>query len=99
MTDAKIGNLTQQGSGNISLAVKKQVSDKLSFGVGFNNILDTSHQMVSSSGEGFNRTLYSPNLWTRSVNLYVRYNFQAGKMFRAKSVESGAAEEKGRMGN
>lgn len=99
VTDAKIGNLTQQGSGNISLAVKKQVNDKLSFGVGFNNILNTSHQRVCSSGEGFNRTLYSPNLWTRSVNLYVRYNFQAGKMFRAKSVESGAAEEKGRMGN
>lgn len=98
-TDAKIGNLTQEGSGNISLAVRKQVGDKFSFGVGFNNILDTSHQRVSSSGEGFNRTLYSPNLWTRSVNLYVRYNFQAGKMFRAKSVESGAAEEKGRMGN
>ena len=98
-TDAKIGNLTQEGSGNISLAVRKQVGDKLSFGVGFNNILDTSHQRVSSSGEGFNRTLHSPNLWTRSVNLYVRYNFQAGKMFRAKSVESGASEEKGRMGN
>ncbi|MBP3440966.1 MAG: TonB-dependent receptor family protein [Tidjanibacter sp.] len=99
VTDAKIGNLTQQGQGNISLAVKKQVGDKLSFGVGFNHILDTSHQRVFSSGEGFSRTLYSPNLWTRSVNLYVRYNFQAGKMFRAKSVESGAAEEKGRMGN
>jgi hypothetical protein len=98
-TDAKIGNLTQEGSGNISLAVRKQVGNKLSFGVGFNNILNTSHQRVSSSGEGFSRTLYSPNLWTRSVNLYVRYNFQAGKMFRAKSVESGAAEEKGRMGN
>lgn len=99
VTDAKIGNLTQQGQGNISLAVKKQVGDNLSLGVGFNHILDTSHQRVASSGEGFSRTLYSPNLWTRSVNVYVRYNFQAGKMFRAKSVESGAAEEKGRMGN
>lgn len=100
MTDAKIGNLTQKGSGNISLAIKRQCfNNKVTFGVGFNNILDTSHQRVSSSGEGFNRTLYSPHLWTRSLNLYVRYNFQAGKMFRAKNVESGAAEEKGRMGN
>lgn len=99
MTDAHIGNLTQEGSGNISLAIKKQLlGDKLTLSLGLNNLLDTSDQVVHSSGEGFSRTLYSPNLWLRSINISIRYNFQSGKMFRARSVESGAQDEKSRMG-
>lgn len=100
MTDAHIGNLTQKGTGNISLAVKKQLlGDKLTLNIGLNNILPTSNQDVFSEGEGFSRTLYSPNLWMRSINIGIRYNFQSGKMFRARSVESGASDEKSRMGN
>lgn len=99
MTDAHIGNLTQKGSGNISLAVKKQLlGDKLTLNIGLNHLLPTSDQEVYSSGEGFTRSLYSPNLWFRSVNIGIRYNFQSGKMFRARSVESGAQDEKSRMG-
>lgn len=98
ITDAKVGNLTQKGAGNISLAVKKQLLDgNLTIALGLNNILSTSDQRVSSSGAGFTRSYFQPNLWRRSVNLVVRYNFQSGKMFRAKSVESGAADEKSRM--
>lgn len=100
MTDAHIGNLTQEGSGNISLAIKKQLlGDKLTLSLGLNNLLNTSDQVVHSSGNGFSRTLYSPNLWLRSINIGIRYNFQSGKMFRARSVESGAQDEKSRMGN
>ena len=98
MTDAKIGNLTQKGAGNISVAVKKQLLDgNLTIALGLNNILNTSDQTVSSSGAGFSRSYFQPNLWRRSINLVLRYNFQSGKMFRAKSVESGAADEKSRM--
>lgn len=97
MSDAQIGNLTQKGNGNISLAVRKQCLDnKVTISLGVNNLFDAP-QLVISSGEGFSRSHIEPNFWTRSINLSIRYNFQAGKMFRAKSVESGAAEEKGRM--
>lgn len=100
MTDAHIGNLTQKGAGNISLAIKKQCLDnKLTLTLGLNNILPTSDQNVHSSGEGFTRTLYSPNLWMRSINIGIRYNFQSGKMFRAREVESGASDEQNRMGS
>ena len=100
MTDAKIGNLQQEGTGNISLSLNKRLlEDKLSLSLSLNNILNTSDQVVHSSGEGFHKTLYSPSLWKRSINLSIRYNFQSGKMFRAKSVESGAADEKSRIGN
>lgn len=100
MTDAHIGNLTQEGSGNISLAIKKQcLDDKLTLTLGFNNLLDTSDQVVNSADTGFSKRLYSPNLWMRSINIGIRYNFQSGKMFRARSVESGAADEKSRMGS
>lgn len=99
MTDAKVGNLTQKGSGNISLSLKKMALDnKLTLTLGVNNLLPTSDQVVHSSGEGFTKTLYSPNLWLRSINIGIRYNFQSGKMFRARSVESGASDEKSRMG-
>lgn len=99
MTDAKVGNLTQEGTGNISLALKKQLlGDKLTITLGVNNLLNTSNQTVHSSGEGFHKTLYSPNVWMRSLTVGIRYNFQSGKMFRARSVESGAADEKSRMG-
>lgn len=99
MTDAKIGNLQQEGTSNINLSLNKRfLEDRLSLGLSFNNLLDTSDQTVNASGEGFHKRLYSPNLWKRSINFSIRYNFQSGKMFRAKSVESGAADEKSRMG-
>lgn len=100
MTDAKIGNLQQEGTSNINLSLNKRfLEDRLSLGLSFNNLLDTSDQTVNASGEGFHKRLYSPNLWKRSISLSIRYNFQSGKMFRAKSVESGASDEKSRIGN
>lgn len=97
MTDAHIGNLTQKGNGNISLSVRKQLlEDKMTISVGVNNLFD-SHERVVSTGEGFISRHNEPNFWTRSINLSIRYNFQAGKMFRIRSVESGADDEKGRM--
>lgn len=100
MSDAKIGNLKQLASGNVSLSVKKVcLNNKLTLSLAFNNLLDTSHQKVLSEGPGFAKSLYSPSMWVRSVNIGVRYNFQSGKMFRARSVESGAADEKSRIGN
>ncbi len=98
-SDAKIGNLHQLASGNVSLSVKKVcLNNKLTLSLAFNNLLDTSHQKVFSEGPGFAKSLYSPSMWVRSVNIGVRYNFQSGKMFRARSVESGAADEKSRIG-
>lgn len=99
-SDAKIGNLQQLASGNVSLSVKKVcLNNKLTLSLAFNNLLDTSHQKVFSEGPGFAKSLYSPSMWVRSINIGVRYNFQSGKMFRARSVESGAADEKSRIGN
>ena len=98
MTNAKVGNLTQLGSGNLSVGITKRLLDnKLSLSLSFNNLLNTSSQRVDAVGEGFTKSYYAPNLWMRSINVGIRYNFQAGKMFKARSVESGASEEKGRM--
>ena len=97
-TAAKIGNLTQEGKGNISMSVTKNLLDNnLAVIVGINNILNTSHQKIHSSGEGFTRYLYGPSNWTRSINVAIRYNFHSGKMFRVREVESGAEEEKSRI--
>ena len=99
MTDAHVGNLIQKGSGNISLAVKKRMlSDKLTLSVGVNNLLDVD-KVVYAEGPGFNKRLVEDNIWVRSVNVSVRYNFNAGKAFQSRNVESGAADEALRIGN
>ena len=98
MSDAKVGNLKQLASGNVSLAVKKMCLDnRLTLSLSLNNLLDTSHQNVISEGVGFSKTLYSPSIWVRSINIGIRYNFQSGKAFKARTLESGAADEKSRM--
>ncbi len=99
MTDAHVGNLTQKGTGNISLAVKKRMlSDKLTLSVGVNNLLDVD-KVVYAEGPGFNKRLVEDNIWVRSVNVALRYNFNAGKAFQSRNVESGAADEALRIGN
>ena len=47
----------------------------------------------------FKRTMTVNQPWMRpAFNFSVSYNFNAGKQFRAKSVESGSAEDRGRLG-
>jgi hypothetical protein len=99
MTDAKVGNLTQKGSGNVSLAVKKRLlGDKMTLSLGVNNLLDVD-KVVYAEGEGFNKIYVEPNVWCRSVNVALRHNFNAGKAFQSRNVESGAADEALRIGN
>ncbi|MBQ5931342.1 MAG: outer membrane beta-barrel protein, partial [Tidjanibacter sp.] len=99
MTDAHVGNLTQKGTGYISLAVKKRMlSDKLTLSVGVNNLLDVD-KVVYAEGPGFSKRLVEDNIWVRSVNVALRYNFNAGKAFQSRNVESGAADEALRIGN
>lgn len=81
-----------------SLGIKKQMFDRrltLSADISSNN-----PQIVISRGEGF---VAKAKQWGNSTKwaagFSVTYNFRAGKQFRSVTVESGAAEEKARMGN
>lgn len=81
-----------------SLGVKKQMLDRRLTAAA--EIVCNNPQIVISRGEGFvaNAKQWSSSTkWSAALSL--TYNFRAGKQFRSVTVESGAAEEKARMGN
>ncbi len=82
-----------------SVMIKKQMLDRrLNISVGIQNPIPFV-QRVRSTGNGFvvNAKQWSNNMG--AVSFAISYNFAAGKQFRAARVESGAADERARMGN
>ena len=94
------GNTTIDDMGNMDLSIKKRLLDnKLTLKIGLNNIVPTT-QHITIEEASFKRTMTIDQPWSRPlINFSVSYNFNAGKQFRAKSVESGAMEDRGRISN
>lgn len=81
----------------LSAGVKKRFGERFTASVSVNNLLDQG-QTIRARGEGFSRSIRMRQMWSnRYFSASFVYHFKAGKAFRNKSVESGAAEEKGRM--
>ena len=93
------GNTRMSDMGNMDLRVKKRLLDnKLTLTVGVNNIIPTT-QDITIEEPTFKRVMTVDQPWMRpAFNFSVSYNFNAGKQFRAKAVESGSAEDRGRLG-
>lgn len=93
------GNTRISDMGNMDIFLKKRLlNDKLTLKVGVNNLIPTE-QTVTIEEASFKRTMVVNQPWQRpAVNFSISYNFNAGKQFRAKSVESGSAEDIGRLG-
>ena len=94
------GNTRISDMGNMNVAFKKRMLDnKLTFSLGVNNLIPVKQQITIEEAS-FKRTMITDQPWMRpTFNFSVSYNFNAGKQFRAKSVESGSAEDRGRLGN
>lgn len=98
-SDVMSGNMKMLAVFNCSLKLKKRLlDDKMTVVVGVNNIFNNRQTILSSTPGSFNKVLHQPDQSYCQLHLSVSYNFQAGKMFRRKSVESGAGDEKDRMG-
>ena len=99
MHGAQAGNTKIGDMYNLNLTLKKRMFDnKLTIALGAQNIV-TSKQRIFIEEETFTRVMTADQPWNRvSAKLSISYNFNAGKSFRAKSVESGSAEDKGRLG-
>ena len=93
------GNTRMSDMGNMNIAFKKRMLDnKLTLTVGVNNIIPATQDIIIEEPT-FKRTMTVNQPWMRpAFNFSVSYNFNAGKQFRAKSVESGSAEDRGRLG-
>ena len=94
------GNTTIDDTGNMDLSIKKRLLDnKLTLKLGVNNIVPTT-QHITIEEASFKRTMTIDQPWSRPmINFSVSYNFNSGKQFRAKSVESGSAEDRSRIGS
>lgn len=97
---AQAGNTKIADFGNLNLTLKKRMlSNKLTLSLGVRNIVPTT-QHITIEEPTFKRTMSVDQPWMRpSVRFQISYNFSTGKQFRAKSVESGSAEDRGRLGS
>lgn len=100
MHGAVAGNTKLNDMGNINLTLKKRLLDnKLTVSLGVQNIITTKQEITIKEAD-FERKMYINQPWQRpAVKFQISYNFNSGKQFRAKSVESGSAEDRGRIGS
>ena len=94
------GNIRMRDIRNIDIHLKKRMLDnKLTLKVGVRNIIPENHCAITEEA-GFKRVMIMDQPWHRpTLNFSISYNFNTGKQFRAKSVESGSAEDRSRIGS
>ena len=100
MHGAVAGNTRVADSGNMNITLKKRMLDnKLTIALGATNIINTA-QRITINEPTFTRTMIARQPWGAfAAKLSISYNFNAGKQFRTKAVESGSAEDRGRIGS
>lgn len=93
------GNVHMDAMGDMSLNIKKRLFDnKLTLSAGIGNILNSNNSASVREAE-FRRDMKIVNAWSRRrFSFSVTYNFNAGKQFKARAVESGSAEDRNRLG-
>ncbi len=92
-----LGNCWVEPMHFLNAGIKKRFGERFVASFSANCLLD-QEQQVGARSEGFVRTMHIQQRWnSRNYQIGFTYNFKAGKAFRQKSVEAGAAEEKGRM--
>lgn len=93
----ELGNVAVKPMHLAHAAIKKRFGERFTLTCKVANLTD-SPQRIEAKGEGFVRNLRCRQTWcSRSYVIGLTYNFQAGKAFRQRSIEAGAAEDKGRM--
>ena len=93
------GNTKIKDFGNLDISVKKHlIGKRLTLKLGVDNIIPMK-QTITMEEPTFKRTMTVDQPWMRpAVNFSISYNFNSGKKFQAKSVESGSAEDRSRLG-
>ena len=91
MTSIYMANIMINNSNNVSFSVKKRLfKDKLALSAGVRNIIP-QRQRITYSDASFVRTLNLKQGWNRpAFNFSVSYNFNTGKKFSKRVIESDA---------
>lgn len=92
------GNTEMNDMYNADIMVKKRLFDnKLTISAGIQNVI-TNSQRITIKEATFERIMKVDQPWQQpAIKVQISYNFNSGKSFRAKSVESGSAEDRGRI--
>lgn len=91
------GNVLMEPMHRLDIGVKRRFGERLTLSASVRNVNDPV-QTMKADGAGFVRTMKLRQNWcSRSWVIGITYDFKTGKNFRKKSVEAGAADEKGRM--
>ena len=95
---AVAGNTAMGDMYGMNLMVKKRLMDnKLTISAGVQNLI-TNKQSITIKESTFEREMIVDQPWLQpALKVQIGYNFSSGKQFRAKSVESGSAEDRGRI--
>lgn len=95
---ATAGNIQLDPRHDLGASIKKRLlKDQLILSLQANYLLDQPTVITAEQPE-FRREYRIRQSWgSPQLSLRISYNFQAGKAFRSRSVESGSAEEKARM--
>lgn len=98
MSHVRQANLDMKSYESTTLRLKKRLlDDRLSLTAQVTNLFDQAQEFTAETGN-FVRSLRTRNDWSRRrFGISINYNFKAGKAFKARSIESGASDEKGRM--
>jgi len=97
-TTLRVGNMELRPRHDLNFSLKKRfLKERLVASFDVKGVLDRPSLFVTDQ-EGFTRRLNVHQNWGgRTFQLRLTYNFRSGKNFRSRSVESGSAEEKGRL--
>ena len=93
------GNTSMNDMGNMNITFKKRLLDnKLTLSLGVQNIIPVQAKITIDEAT-FQRVMTVDQPWQRpALKFSISYNFNSGKQFRAKAVESGSAEDRSRIG-
>jgi hypothetical protein len=100
MHGAQAGNTRLDDMGNMSVTLKKRMLDnKLTLSISAQNIIPLP-QTIRIAEDSFSRVMTIMQPWNRlTAKFSISYNFNSGKQFRARSVESGSADDRSRIGS
>lgn len=94
---AYFGNCWVEPLHFLNAGVKKRFGERFTLSFSADNLLDRP-QRIGARSKGFVRTVEVEQPWNnRQFRIGLTWNFKSGKAFKRKSVEAGAAEDKGRL--
>lgn len=95
----RLGNITLQPNHQLNLSLKKRLlKDRLTLSFDARSLLDRPMRIATEQADFVRKMRIKQSWGGRSFRVRLSYNFQAGKAFKSRSVESASADDRSRLG-